>query len=591
MDRREAAELLRELTGRSVAPRLVEQLLRRTDADPTVLAAIADQVDTDGDGLHRLPLRWPEELAEPVRAALSSLTSQARATVTAAAVIGREFDLAILEGACPDIDVLSGLDDASEAGLVREQGPQVYGFVRALDREVCYDTLGARARAALHERVAAVLTRLGALGGTRAATLPELAHHTAEAAALGGAARLDAAVAASATAAAAADEEGAYDLAGGYYAQAALFAGRAGWTPAQAGRLLAASGTARLRGAGSRAAREAGRASLTGALRLGLRAGDVGLIAAAALGLGPRPSAGALAGATARAPQAGARPRPGTVPGPPAVALRSRPGTGAEDGPPMSAGGASSARPADPLRVAALRDACAALPAAGLSPDQHSAAARLMARLADELGQAELAVRALDLARAGGDPRAVAEALLVVGDRLDQVVREAAALGDAELQARAYDLGAADALRRGDKARAAALLAQTAALGEGRPTALVRWYALRAAAELTALRGRPDPVAADRALAAGQLVDPAAAEAADRALRGWSGADAGPGGLTAREREVLAWALRGAPAKEIANALVLGERTVETHLASIYRKLGVRTRIELIKKWGDGSPP
>ncbi|WP_344403003.1 helix-turn-helix transcriptional regulator, partial [Catellatospora chokoriensis] len=342
-----------------------------------------------------------------------------------------------------------------------------------------------------------------------------------------------------------ADEEGVYELAAGYFAQAALFAGRAGWTPAQAGRLLAASGAARLRGAGSSAAREAGRASLTGALRLGLRAGDLGLIAAAALGLGSRPSAGALAGA-------------GLV-------------------------------PVDPVRAAALRDACAALPATGLPPEQHSAAARLMARLADELGQAELAERALDLARAGGDPRAVAEALLAAGGQLDQVVREAAALGDAELQARAYDLAAADAVRRGEKSRAMALLAQTAALGEGRPTALVRWYALRAVAELAALRGRPDPAAADRAMAAGQLVDPAAAEVADRALRAWSVPDTGPGGLTAREREVLAWALRGAPAKEIASGLVLGERTVETHLASIYRKLGVRTRLELIRKLGDGS--
>ncbi|WP_144121637.1 helix-turn-helix transcriptional regulator [Catellatospora sichuanensis] len=582
MDRRQAAELLRERTGRSVAPRLLEQLLRRTDADPTVLAAIADQVDGDGDGLHRLPLRWPEELAEPVRAALRSLEPGARETVTAAAVIGREFDLAILEGVCPGQDVLSGLDDAAAAGLVREQGPQVYGFVRALDREVCYDTLGARSRAALHERVAGVLTRLGALGGTRAATLPELAHHTAEAAALGGPARLDAAVAASATAAAAADEEGAYDLAAGYFAQAALFAGRAGWTPPQAGRLLAASGTARLRGAGSAAAREAGRASLTGALRLGLRAGDLGLIAAAALGLGPRSSAGALAGATA---VTGSSASAGVSSGAAPVGS----GAGSSEGAEVRQGAAVV--PPDPVRVAALRDACAALPAVGLPPEQHSAAARLMARLAGELGQAELAERALDLARAAGDPRAVAEALLAVGGRLDEVVREAAALNDAELQARAYDLAAADALRHGDRVRAAALLARAAALGEGRPTALVRWYALRAAAELAALRGRPDPAAADRALAAGQLVDPAAAEVADRALRGWSGLDAGPGGLTSREREVLVWALRGAPAKEIASGLVLGERTVETHLASIYRKLGVRTRIELIKKLGDGSSP
>ncbi|GAA2397136.1 hypothetical protein Cme02nite_60500 [Catellatospora methionotrophica] len=600
MDRRQAAELLRERIGRPVAPRLVEQLLRRTDADPTVLAAIADQVDADGDGLYRLPLRWPEELAEPVRAALRALEPGARETVTAAAVIGREFDLAILEGVCPEQDVLSGLDDAAAAGLVREQGPQVYGFVRALDREVCYDTLGGRSRAALHERVAGVLIRLGALGGTRAATLPELAHHTAEAAALGGAARLDAAVAASATAAAAADEDGAYDLAAGYYAQAALFAGRAGWTPAQAGRLLAASGTARLRGAASAAAREAGRASLTGALRLGLRASDMGLIAAAALGLGPRPSLGALAPSVGPARAGVADGAVGTgdgMVGGGAVegaaarrpALRAGSAAGGVPGGSGQVGHPDERAPGDPVRMGALRDACAALPASGLPPEQHSVAARLMSRLADELGEAELADRALDLARAGGDPRAVAEALLAAGGRLDQVVREAAALGDAELQVRAYDLAAADAVRRGDRSRAVALLAQTAALGEGRPTALVRWYALRAAAELAALRGRPDPLAADRALAAGRLVDPAVAEAADRALRAWSGPDAGPGGLTAREREVLSWALRGAPAKEIATALVLGERTVETHLASIYRKLGVRTRVELITKLGDGS--
>ncbi len=55
--------------------------------------------------------------------------------------------------------------------------------------------------------------------------------------------------------------------------------------------------------------------------------------------------------------------------------------------------------------------------------------------------------------------------------------------------------------------------------------------------------------------------------------------------LTTREREVLAWALKGASSKEIAEALVLGERTVETHLANIYRKLGVRGRVDLIMKF------
>jgi DNA-binding CsgD family transcriptional regulator len=48
---------------------------------------------------------------------------------------------------------------------------------------------------------------------------------------------------------------------------------------------------------------------------------------------------------------------------------------------------------------------------------------------------------------------------------------------------------------------------------------------------------------------------------------------------------VLAWALKGLSSKEIAEGLVLGERTVETHLASIYRKLEVRGRVELIMKF------
>ncbi|MGY0232958.1 LuxR C-terminal-related transcriptional regulator [Longispora urticae] len=53
-------------------------------------------------------------------------------------------------------------------------------------------------------------------------------------------------------------------------------------------------------------------------------------------------------------------------------------------------------------------------------------------------------------------------------------------------------------------------------------------------------------------------------------------------GLTRREQEVMELAVAGASAKDIAERLFIGERTVETHLANIYRKLGVRSRIELL---------
>jgi DNA-binding CsgD family transcriptional regulator len=54
--------------------------------------------------------------------------------------------------------------------------------------------------------------------------------------------------------------------------------------------------------------------------------------------------------------------------------------------------------------------------------------------------------------------------------------------------------------------------------------------------------------------------------------------------LTRREREVVALAAHGRTAPEIADVLHIGERTVETHLANAYPKLGVRSKLELVKQ-------
>jgi DNA-binding CsgD family transcriptional regulator len=58
---------------------------------------------------------------------------------------------------------------------------------------------------------------------------------------------------------------------------------------------------------------------------------------------------------------------------------------------------------------------------------------------------------------------------------------------------------------------------------------------------------------------------------------------AGPDALTRREREVARLAAQGRPAKEIGEQLFIGERTVETHLANAYAKLGVNSRVDLVR--------
>jgi pimeloyl-ACP methyl ester carboxylesterase len=54
--------------------------------------------------------------------------------------------------------------------------------------------------------------------------------------------------------------------------------------------------------------------------------------------------------------------------------------------------------------------------------------------------------------------------------------------------------------------------------------------------------------------------------------------------LSLREREVVGMAAAGETAGEIARRLFLSERTVETHMANAYAKLGVRSRSELIRR-------
>ena len=55
-------------------------------------------------------------------------------------------------------------------------------------------------------------------------------------------------------------------------------------------------------------------------------------------------------------------------------------------------------------------------------------------------------------------------------------------------------------------------------------------------------------------------------------------------GLTAAERRVAALVAEGRTNREVAETLLLGERTVASHLTHIYAKLGVRSRTELARK-------
>ena len=57
------------------------------------------------------------------------------------------------------------------------------------------------------------------------------------------------------------------------------------------------------------------------------------------------------------------------------------------------------------------------------------------------------------------------------------------------------------------------------------------------------------------------------------------------GALTAREREVLNLLARGLSNRDIAEQLVITNKTVKNHLSRIYEKIGVHSRAEAIALW------
>ena len=73
-------------------------------------------------------------------------------------------------------------------------------------------------------------------------------------------------------------------------------------------------------------------------------------------------------------------------------------------------------------------------------------------------------------------------------------------------------------------------------------------------------------------------------------LRPRRSAVSGPGSLTPTERRVAELAASGLTNRQLAEALFITVKTVETHLARAYQKLGTRSRAELTRLIGESAP-
>jgi tetratricopeptide (TPR) repeat protein len=185
----ELARFVTAACGTAPSETLVTALHRATDGNPFFVDEIVRLLVAEGRGA--LPseptLRIPASVRAAIRERLGPLAGSTRRVLAAAAVAGRDFDLAVVREAC-EVDsaaTLDALGEAERAALIVRH-PEAfgqYGFVHGLVPETLYEDLLPAECAQWHRRVGEALERVHA--ADLGPHLEQLAHHFAHAAAAG----------------------------------------------------------------------------------------------------------------------------------------------------------------------------------------------------------------------------------------------------------------------------------------------------------------------------------------------------------------------------------------------------------------------
>jgi AAA ATPase domain/Bacterial transcriptional activator domain len=132
---------------------LAATLHEETAGNPFFLEEVVMHLKEEGAGAG-----IPESVREVLGRRLARMSDGANRALQAAALVGRDFDIATLErlDALAGVDALEAIEEAAAAQLVREDGarPGRYGFAHPLVRETIYDELSLTRRVRLHGAVA-----------------------------------------------------------------------------------------------------------------------------------------------------------------------------------------------------------------------------------------------------------------------------------------------------------------------------------------------------------------------------------------------------------------------------------------------------
>jgi DNA-binding SARP family transcriptional activator len=152
---------------------LVDDVVRRAEGNPFFVSELLRLAEDEGG----LATSVPAGIGNVIGRRLQRLPERVTTVLTAAAVAGREFDVAVVEAVVDDPGTLDLIDAAADAGLVVEHptAPGRYAFTHALVQESLLGELAGLRRARLHARIARALESIPA--NDPMARLTELARH------------------------------------------------------------------------------------------------------------------------------------------------------------------------------------------------------------------------------------------------------------------------------------------------------------------------------------------------------------------------------------------------------------------------------
>jgi tetratricopeptide (TPR) repeat protein len=143
-------------TGEQTDAALVAELHRRTDGLPLFLAEVARLWRTQGSTART---SIPRSVRTAIQERLAAATPGCIRSLQRGAVVGREFDIGLLE-ACyenDDENYVEGCQEATDAAILVEIAPQRYRFVHFLIRQLVYDAIPEDERLGAHARLAQIL--------------------------------------------------------------------------------------------------------------------------------------------------------------------------------------------------------------------------------------------------------------------------------------------------------------------------------------------------------------------------------------------------------------------------------------------------